>query len=67
MTLTITLIRSPDASIPPTQVEAYRLLETMQGKPCTMEDLQQKLGLRSVLPVRSRLEHLADKGIIAIS
>ena len=59
----ITLVKPPDEATP-AQLAVYELLA--ERKKTNLEEMRDRLGLRSILPVRSRLEHLAAKGIIAI-
>jgi hypothetical protein len=66
MVMEITFLRSPDEATP-AQLDAYNILVELGAGVHRMEEIRDRLGLRSILPVRSRLEHLAAKGIIAIS
>lgn len=62
----ITLIQSPDDSVPPSQVECYQVLEALKPS-TTLEMLRVQMNLRSILPVQSRLNHLAERGLIKIA
>lgn len=49
------------------QLAAYQALTSLGRGTHSLDTLRDMLGLRSILPVRSRLRHLAEKGIIAIN
>lgn len=66
MTMTISFLRSPDDATP-AQLDAYQALIELGSGRHSLQEIQARLGLRSILPVQSRLEHLAEKGIIAIN
>jgi hypothetical protein len=63
----ITLIRLPDESTPNGQRAAYDLLIELGTGTHSTQQIQDRLGLKSFAPLRSRLEHLAARGIIGIS
>jgi DNA-binding Lrp family transcriptional regulator len=62
--MNIQLIQSPEAATR-AEMAVYDLLA--ERKRTSLKEIRDRLGLRSILPVQSRLRQLAAKGIIAIS
>jgi hypothetical protein len=57
----------PDyAALPSQQAEAYQLLIAIGEGPHSEQTIVEQLGLKSVLPWRSRLEHLQERGLIRV-
>ncbi len=58
---------APDyTQLPPGQVEAYHLLMSLGEGNHTEQAIVAQLGLKSLLPWRSRLEHLQERGWIRV-
>lgn len=52
--------------LPEGQALAYRLLMMIGEGPYSEQAIVTQLGLKSALPLRSRLEHLEERGLIRV-
>lgn len=62
--ITITLLQRPSEGTPKSQTDLYQLLERLGQGNHTLEELKAGLGLASFLPIKSRLQHLAERGVL---
>jgi hypothetical protein len=51
-------------TLPSGQADAYRLLLALEDGQYSEETLIRQLGLKSCLPLWSRIEHLAERGMV---
>jgi hypothetical protein len=61
----IELLENPDfGKLTEVQADTYRLLLSLGAGTHSEQSIVQRLGLKSALPLRSRIRHLEEKGAI---